>query len=378
MAAINSGFQLNALDPNSLGELKRLARDQPDSPETLRAAAKQFEALFIQMTLKSMREASLSPGMFDSEQSKTYQSMLDQQLALNMAHSKNNGMSEVLFRQLGGLTGQSAQAAGALAMPTRPAAEAEAQPAFDLSKVIRQPANPAALLRQIEAAAAATGGGSAVAVQGGAQVGEGEESDDPLGAFIARLQAAEQARGGGAEGVAPTSGAGAAGGAGQTAADGVPERVRAFVNEIWPHAQAASRRTGIPAQFMVAQAALETGWGQKIIRHADGSSSHNLFNIKAGSSWDGDTVGRRVTEYAGRTAYTEQAKFRSYDSYAEAFDDYADLLANSERYAEVLGQTNAGGFARSLQQAGYATDPMYADKLTRIIGGKTLRTALIG
>ena len=127
---------------------------------------------------------------------------------------------------------------------------------------------------------------------------------------------------------------------------------------------------------MVAQAALETGWGEKQLRHADGSPSYNLFNIKAGSAWTGRTVDRAVTEYAGARAYTEASRFRSYSSYAESFRDYAQLMARSPRYAEVLGQTDASGFARGLQEAGYATDPQYADKLMRVIGGATLRNAL--
>ena len=156
----------------------------------------------------------------------------------------------------------------------------------------------------------------------------------------------------------------------------VSQPARDFVAEVWPHAVEASRKTGIPPQFMVAQAALETGWGQKQLRNPDGSPSHNLFNIKAGSAWKGDTVAREVTEYANGQAYTEQSRFRAYGSYAESFRDYASLMTRSPRYADVLGQTDPAAFARSLQDAGYATDPMYADKLTRIIGGNTLRHAL--
>lgn len=157
-----------------------------------------------------------------------------------------------------------------------------------------------------------------------------------------------------------------------------PEGAREFVNRVWAHAGEASRSTGIPAHFMVGQAALETGWGRGELRRADGAPSYNLFNIKAGPNWKGPVVEVPVTEYANGRPYTETARFRAYGSYAEAFRDYAGLLRGNPRYAEVLGQTDAAGFARSLQQAGYATDPMYADKLTRIIGGATLRTALAG
>lgn len=340
---MNSGIQMNAFDPSSLGDLKRLARTRPDDPETLRAASKQFQAMFLQMALKAMRAATPSNSMFDSEQTRTYQSLLDQQLALNMAQSSNNGMSEALFRQLGGMTGQRvSSAADALAMPG-----SRDEKGFDLSTVIRQAANPAALMRQAEAIAASAGDSAS-------------SEADPLGNFISRLERAASTTRGADDGSA------------------VSPSVQRFVDEVWPHAQAASQRTGIPAQFIVAQAALETGWGEKVIRHADGRSSYNLFNIKAGASWDGETVARDVTEYAGSASYTEKARFRSYDSYAEAFDDYARLLSTSSRYNDVIGQTSATGFAGSLQKAGYATDPMYADKLTRIIAGNTLRTALSG
>lgn len=341
---MSSGIQMNAFDPNSLGDLKRLAREKPDDPETLRAASKQFEAMFLQMALKAMREATPASSMFDSEQSRTYQSLLDQQLALNMAHSNNNGMSEALFRQLGGVTGRMASSAGeALSMPG-----SENGRGFELSSVIRQSANPAALMRKAEAIAATASAGNVA------------EELDPLGGLISRLDnTARSVRSAGGEG-------------------SISPSVRSFVDEVWPHAQAVSRQTGIPAQFIVAQAALESGWGEKVMQHADGRSSHNLFNIKAGSGWNGETVTRDVTEYAGTSVYTEKARFRSYGSYAEAFQDYARLLSNGSRYSAVLGQTSAAGFAGSLQKAGYATDPMYADKLTRIIAGNTLRTALSG
>jgi len=162
-------------------------------------------------------------------------------------------------------------------------------------------------------------------------------------------------------------------------ADGrVPEHVRNFVADIWPHAHAASRATGIPAHFMVAQAALETGWGAKQLKNADGSPSYNLFNIKAGPNWKGATTAQKtVPEFEGGNWQSQRAAFRSYGSWAEAFADYAKLLTNNPRYAKVLGSDDAAGFAHGLKNAGYATDPSYADKLMRIIGGNTLKNALV-
>jgi len=350
MLPADKGFQLNALDPNSVGDLKRLARENPNAPATLRAAAKQFEAMLMQMVMKSMRQTSLGPGLGESDQTKTYQSLLDQQTALNMAHGNNNGLSEALYRQLGGLNGKSAVTdPGAGVMEgAAPAAQI-----FDMSRVIRQPANGAAAAR---ADAAALAGQAAAPPSSSMQrldrAGQTALESAQIGA--AARQAKEIAAG-----------------------QGGSERARQFVNDIWPHAEEASRRTGIPPQFMVAQAALETGWGDKVLRHTDGRTSYNLFNIKAGARWEGETVGRNVKEYKGDTAYTEAAQFRSYGSYAEAFRDYANLLSRSERYTDVLGQRTPEGFAHSLQKAGFATDPMYADKITRIIGGNTLRSALV-
>jgi len=145
---------------------------------------------------------------------------------------------------------------------------------------------------------------------------------------------------------------------------------------VWPAALSASRATGIPAQFLVAQAALETGWGRAELTAADGASSHNLFNIKAGSTWQGPTVKVSASEFVDGRWTREDSAFRRYGSYEESFADYARLLIEQPRYARVVGAQDAGSFARGLQQSGYATDPMYGAKLERIINGPLLRSAL--
>lgn len=346
--------QINAIDPNALADLKRLSRDS-NSPEALRATAKQFEALFLQMVLKSMRAAVPSNGMFDSDQTRMFQALQDQQTAMNMAQGRGIGLADVIYRQLGGDARTAMQ---------QNEGGVEGSDGVDLSRVTRRAAIPAAALSSTANSAA--------------------EADE-LGDFAARVGAAMGlprtepgvARRGGSAADPLIDAAAAAGDTNGTSRP-VPEGARDFVNRVWAHAGEASRSTGIPAHFMVGQAALESGWGRGELRRADGSPSYNLFNIKAGSSWKGAVVEVPVTEYANGRPYTETARFRAYGSYSEAFRDYANLLRSSPRYAEVLGQTDAAGFARSLQQAGYATDPMYADKLTRIIGGATLRTALAG
>jgi flagellar protein FlgJ len=148
----------------------------------------------------------------------------------------------------------------------------------------------------------------------------------------------------------------------------IPERgAAAFVREHRAAADAAEAATGIPAAFMVAQAAHESGWGRREIRHADGSPSHNLFGIKAGAGWTGPVAEVTTTEYVDGAARKVTAKFRAYASHAESFADYARLMRDSPRYQAVRQADSAREFADGLQRAGYATDPRYADKLTRII-----------
>jgi len=322
-----AGSSFNAMDPNAFGDLKRLAREN-NSPEALRAAARQFEALFMQMVLKAMRDATPPNGLFDSDQTRMLQGLHDQQMAMDLSlQGRGTGLADVIFRQLGGESSRDP-------LPLR--FGPDGRPVFDLASVPRRPAITAARVRREADSAAEV-------------PAPGERPD------VARTTAVRSADVG-----------------------SVAERVRAFVDRVRSHALEASRSIGIPVPFMIAQAALESGWGRAELRTSDGRPSYNLFNIKAGRNWKGPVIELPVTEYANGRAHTEKAQFRVYGSYAEAFRDYANLLRNSPRYSEVLGQRDASGFAQSLQAAGYATDPMYADKLTRIIGMSTLRAALGG
>ena len=142
----------------------------------------------------------------------------------------------------------------------------------------------------------------------------------------------------------------------------------AFIQKLLPHAKAAERETGVPASFILGQAALESGWGKGEIRNADGSPSFNLFGIKSTAGWKGATAAVRTTEYEEGRPVPQMARFRSYGSYTEAFADYARMLSNSPRYGEVVRTaTSAENFAGGMQRAGYATDPQYASKLARTI-----------
>ena len=284
-ASIDGSASLDALrDPagNAL-----TARAASDPKAAIKMAAKQFEALFKQQLMKSMREATMSSGMLDNAGTQMGTEMLDTQFANQMTGLKG-GLSDVIMRQL------ERQMSGAAApAPAVPAAGAAGAPA----------------------------------------------RNEPNAATGEKLSSTQSE----------------------------------FVRVHTQAAKAAEAQTGIPATFMVAQAAHESGWGQHQILNADGSSAFNLFGIKAGGGWKGATTSITTTEVVDGQARKVIAKFRAYASAEASFKDYAQLMKDNPRYAGVLAAgNNAGGFAQGLQRAGYATDPAYADKLTRVIN-TTLR-----
>jgi flagellar protein FlgJ len=285
-----------ALDARDLSGLKQSAK--AGSPEALKGAATQFEAMFINMMMKSMRDATPQDGILDNQQTRMFTGMLDQQMSQNLA-KRGMGLADVLVRQL------SAQNTNAQAL--------------------------------------ALG-----AEQGGAGT-----------AMPAALDAAAMMK---TPGAFPAPAAGAGSGASQA------PHVRSFREKLASHAAEAEKVTGVPAKFMLGQAALETGWGKRVIRNADGSTSHNLFGIKAGAGWKGKVATAVTTEYVNGHAHQRVEKFRAYNSYADAFKDYAGMLKSNPRYEKVLAHGgDASTFAHGLQRAGYATDPLYAAKLSRII-----------
>ena len=320
-----------AFDIKSAQDLRTQFAKNPQ--EGLKAAAEQFEAMFLQQVMKSMRDTVPQDGLLNSDSSRFYTSLLDQQMAQNMASSgKGIGFARLIEQQLG----KNLAASQASAEQTVPANAAAAGNALPMS------ASDGRHLRT-----------------------QAVPSSVPTSAAYAALQSTT------------TSVTNQAAGAAMSDAD-LPLSAREFVGRVWPHAVEASRSTGISPQFLVAHAALESGWGRNEIRQSDGSASHNLFGIKAGKSWNGSSVEAATTEYVGGEAQSTVERFRSYGSYEEAFRDYANLLRNNPRYGGVIGSQDGAEFAKGLQRAGYATDPAYADKLNRIINGPTLRMALVG
>jgi peptidoglycan hydrolase FlgJ len=324
-----------ALDVQAVDGLRLQARKTDKAG--LEAAARQFEALFMNMMLKSMREATPQDSLMDSDQSRLYVSMLDQQLAQSMS-ARGVGLADMMVQQLSrGMSAEPAEMAAQAAsgdgsgIPAQSPASTKTAPLPHDAGLQQAPPGPQPL--QVSPA-----------MQAPQALQQSQQQMPPQQAGQAQwppLQTRPQS---------------------QSAE---------FQARLKPHAQAASRMTGIPAQFMLGHAALETGWGKREIRAADGTPSHNLFGVKAGGNWKGAVVEAVTTEYVNGVPQKSVEKFRAYDSYADAFRDYANLLRGNPRYAGVMAQAAQGldaeGFANGLQRAGYATDPNYADKLSRII-----------
>lgn len=290
-----------ALDVQGFDSLRAQAAASPR--EGAKAVAGQFDAMFTQMMLKSMRDATPSGGLFDSSSSKTYTSMLDQQLSQQMS-KRGIGVADALMKQLMRNAGPSADGEGG-------------------------EGGLVAMNAMAKAYAGASGNNGGLA--------------GPRG-YSANSALTPSLKGGGSP------------------------QADAFVEKMAAPAQAASAATGIPARFIVGQAALESGWGKREIRGADGSASHNVFGIKATKGWTGRTVSAVTTEYVDGAPRRVVAQFRAYDSYEHAMTDYASLLKNNPRYAGVLNAGgSAEGFAHGMQRAGYATDPHYAKKLISIM-----------
>ena len=286
-------------DAQSLATLKSQAAAH--NPKALRAAAQQFESLFIGMMLKSAQDANFKDPLFGSSQQRMYQDLYDQQLSVQLSKTHTFGLAEMLVQQLRrqwSTSGTPAAAGGASA--------------------------PAA------GGAGTTSGvsgiaGSAAAPSPSATAGENR---------LAPVNAAQQT---------------------------------AFARSLWPDAQRAARQLGVSPVSLIAQAALETDWGRNLPRTATGTTSNNLFGIKASSGWSGSSVSSGTHEFRNGIDTSTQAQFRAYGSCSQCFQDYTALLSSNPRYAGALGTGNdVGAFATALQQGGYATDPNYARKLTEV------------
>lgn len=317
-----AGEGRNWLDVQGLAALRADAARA--APSALGKVAEQFESLFLGMMLKSMREAKLGEGVFDSDSTKFYQDLYDQQLSLALSHGKGLGIARMLEQSLA---------------PRAPAHPADGP----------GPAGLPGLPRSASAQPAATGGPAAPSVAG-----------------VASADASAS--------VAPAGEAGSsAAAAGPAVLASTPEE---FVELVLPHAVEAGAALGVSPLALVAQAALETRWGQHVPSAGEGSS-FNVFGIKADAGWTGRRVAKETIEYQDGVAVRRREPFRAYESLEHGFQDLVGFLKSHARYAAALvGGADPGQYAQALQRAGYATDPGYATKINAILGSDTLRRAL--
>ncbi|EPA8367013.1 flagellar assembly peptidoglycan hydrolase FlgJ [Vibrio fluvialis] len=292
-------------DIASLDTLRKQAvtGDDKSEKEALTAAARQFEAIFTTMMLKSMRDAnsSFKSDMFNSQNEDFYRQMLDEQMTSQLSASGSLGLADMIVAQLS--TAEKSNTTGEDNFQ-----EAMRRVEHSREMAANQPASDPAT----EAASVTAGEENAPATKG---------SFDSPQSFVASLK---------------------------------------------PFADKAAKALGVDSTLLLAQAALETGWGQKVVKNARGSSN-NLFNIKADRSWLGAKVATQTLEYQDQTPVMEKAAFRSYSNYQDSFNDYVRFLANNPRYTTALRHGGSDeDFIRGIHQAGYATDPQYADKVLRV------------
>lgn len=291
------------MDIQGLASLRSQARQAPGA--AISEVAGQFESLFVQMMLKSMRDATVDGGLFDSTQLDTYQQMFDQQVSLELSQQGGIGLAEILVTQLGG--GAQSETVIEEAGSAPPLVSLE-RPPLRVQRDVPGLIPPATERQSVVRADSAT-------------------RQDDLAAS--------------------------------------PE---AFIEAVWDDAVAAAGELGLDPAVLVAQSALETGWGKKVIQAADGSSSFNLFGIKVGNGWRGDSSIVNTMEFRDGLAALEKAAFRVYDSLSTAFKDYVSFLKDNPRYQSALEKvSDSKAFLTELQQAGYATDPKYAEKILGIL-----------
>lgn len=326
-------------DFSGLAKLRAGAR--ANSPAATAQAARQFESLFTQMLLKSMRATSFGDDGLGS-QGGLYRDLFDQQLALAVSAGKGLGIADLMLAQLRRSQAASATAA---AEPFRSDRQKDMDGLSPPAKVPLKPADHLGMTLPVAAPRAANPADAPGAVVPASRATE-----------IAAARAGEEA---------------------PQAASWPPRGPLEFLCAIWPHAVRAAKAIGVSARTLVAQAALETGWGRHVAHGADGKSSFNLFGIKAHGGWSGETVEAGTQEIVDGVPQARRGRFRGYDSLAQAFDDYVSFVQGNPRYAVALRHDGEGAaYAAGLQQAGYATDPQYAEKIRRIAESPRLQQAL--
>ncbi|WP_284202404.1 flagellar assembly peptidoglycan hydrolase FlgJ [Psychromonas marina] len=320
----------NYFDLQGLDQLRQKA--QGNSKESIREVANQFESMFASMLIKSMRQANEAfetDSPFNNKDTKFYTDMQDKQLALDISRHGSLGLADALVRQLDptSIAGPKSVPQDEMVMPNSETSKMmdlnKALAAVDLNKPDKmQPSLPAFNQPVINTA-------------------------KPVAELESRVE-------------------------NKPFTD-----QKSFIETLMPYAKKAAKALGISPEVLVAQSALETGWGKKVINNSDNQSSFNLFNIKAHRSWQGDKVAKDSLEVENGIGVKRRSDFRAYDNYEQSFADYGKFISTNQRYQEALQQgTNADRYIEEIQKAGYATDPQYADKIKQIMNNESFKQAV--
>lgn len=356
-----SQMQDSYLDPNSLNSIKAMGREK--DPQALKEVAKKFEAMFVQQMLKTMRQANEAFGegnYFDSQATHFHRDMLDQQMVLNLTSGSGIGLADHFYKQM-------LQNYGAGMKPESDASDSSAQ---NMDGMLEQAVEYKKSVDSTDKIPSADDLDNwindFIRMSDNSQLqtvfseGEAEEKVQPsmpygiLPAFANKPQVSHS-RGGQKTSISSTQ--------------------ENFVMMLKPHAEKAAAELNINPDVLIAQIALETGWGKHVIHDKQGDNSFNLFNIKAGSQWQGDKVNVSTLEFRDGIAANEKADFRKYTDYADSFSDYVRLMKNNSRYEQVLQKgSDSAAYAEALQSAGYATDPEYAQKIKRLLNNDVIKS----
>ncbi len=341
-------------DLNSLDKIRQ--QGLVDESGAIKQAAKEFESFFLNLMLKSMRQASEVIGadsMMGSQQEKMYTGMLDEQLSVDLSHRGSLGISEMLIEQLSRNGG---------------VAKLTDELAVHLDKIKKDGASTAV--------SESTSGSS---------VKESQQAETPELSLFANIkqslekQVSEKHI---SENVQLTELTTDKVSSVQTEEVALqkPEKkalfnqITDFIEKMLPHAEKAAKKLNIDPRILVAQAALETGWGKFIMHDGKGKPGFNLFGIKADAGWQGESIKIDTLEVENQQFKKVNASFRKYLDFSDSFEDYVNFVKNNPRYEDAVNSTsNPESYVKKLQSSGYATDPNYAKKIMRIFSSEVLQ-----
>lgn len=311
---LSQSQSLSSIDLNRFAKMRELTNQNRQAGAG--TAAKEFEALFLKNMLKTMRASLPESSFFNSAGMRLYQDMFDQQITQDLVKHQSIGLADAIEKQL-----------------TQPESTQGEQIDYPLDKTtenwlkLRGIRPEARVVETVQMKVAET------------QLSHIEADQAPL----STLEVAEETK-------------------------WLPESAEDFIETLWPFAKKAASALGMQPAVMLAQAALETGWGQHMIQKENGESALNLFGIKAQKAWQGDAAETLTSEYVRGQKTQETAAFRAYDSFQSGFDDYVAFIENNPRYEKAVANAHdAEAYTKALQEAGYATDPNYADKIISIL-----------